>query len=154
MALRQRLLIRLGRALKGDQAFDIDPAIGGFALAGAMLRRGTMAMRGLLLAARSGRFAFPVFVGRGVVHNKRHLKLSSGVTIEDFCRLDCLGTKGIELAKGSTPPKSVIGSLRTSGGASETSCATSSSMLRMSSRVVPARLVVCVLPRSGSRKLT
>ena len=103
MARRVGLLVRMGRTLKGDQNFDLDPAIGGGVLAGAMLRRGVMALRGLLLAAGSGRFAFPVFVGRGVVvHNKRHLKLSSGVTIEDFCRLDCLGTRGVELAKGVT----------------------------------------------------
>ena len=103
MAGHVGLLVRIGRNLKGDQNFDLDPGIGGRVLVGAMLRRGIMALRGLFLAVQSGRFAFPVFVGRGVVvHNKRYLKLSSGVTIEDFCRLDCLGTTGVVLAKGVT----------------------------------------------------
>ena len=103
MTRRPALLVRIGRALKGDDRFDLDPAIGSLALAQAMAHRGFMALRGLFLAIGCGRFACPVFVGRGVVvHNKKYLKLSSGVTIDDLCRLDCLGTKGIEMAQGVT----------------------------------------------------
>lgn len=100
---RAGLLVRIVRRLKADDAFDIDPAIGARDLAGFMGRRAAMAVRGVWLALRTGRFAFPVFVGRRVtVHQARHLCLSPGVTIEDDCRLDCLGSTGVHLGRGVT----------------------------------------------------
>jgi acetyltransferase-like isoleucine patch superfamily enzyme len=46
---------------------------------------------------------YPVFVGRGVVvTDAGNLRLSPGVTINDFCRLDCLGRAGIVLGPGAT----------------------------------------------------
>jgi len=99
----RRLLIALGRRVKGDTVFSIDEDVSGRALGGLILRRALMAARGLVLAARSGSLVYPVFVGRGVVvTSPRFLKLSRGVTIEDFCRLDCLGKHGIALGAGVT----------------------------------------------------
>lgn len=100
---RPSLLVRTVRRLKGDDAFDIDSAIGVGALAGFIWRRAVMAGRGLWLALRTGRLVFPVFVGRRVaVHAARHLHLMPGVTIEDDCRLDCLGRTGVHLGRGVT----------------------------------------------------
>ena len=88
---------------KRDPVFDIDPAIARGALLAILVRRGAMLVRGAWLAVRSGRPAFPIFVGRGVVvHHARYLRLGSGVTIEDYCRLDCLGRMGIVLSDGVT----------------------------------------------------
>lgn len=99
----QRLIVRLARAVKRDDTFSIDPGIGTVALGVFLLRRLAMALRGVCLSLGCGRAAFPVFVGRGVVvHNRRHLRLSRGVTIEDYVRLDCLGSTGIDLGTGVT----------------------------------------------------
>ena len=103
MRSRPRWLIRAVRRMKADEAFDIDESIAGSVLLGVGCRRASMAGRGVMLALRSGRFAFPVFVGRGVVvTNPRHLRLSPGVTIGDYCRLDCLGRSGIVVGNGVT----------------------------------------------------
>lgn len=100
---RPRLLVRIVRRLKGDQNFDIDPEITSGALAATVWRRGLMALRGMWLSLRTGRWAFPVFVGRGVrVLDARWLRLSRGVTIGDYCRLDCLGRSGISIGAGAT----------------------------------------------------
>ena len=62
-----------------------------------------MMFRGLALSARTGHLVCPVFVGRGgVVTDAPYLSLSPGVTIEDYCRLDCLGRAGIALGRGTT----------------------------------------------------
>ncbi|MBN2247178.1 MAG: acyltransferase [Coriobacteriia bacterium] len=62
-----------------------------------------MALRGLVLALRSRSFVAPVFVGRGVVvTDAARLRLSPGVTIGDYCRLDCTGRLGISLGRGVT----------------------------------------------------
>lgn len=103
MSDRPRLIVRLVRRFKGDTAFDIDPAISAGALASSIARRSIMALRGLVLALRSRSFVAPVFVGRGVVvTDAPRLKLSSGVTIGDYCRLDCNGRLGITLGRGVT----------------------------------------------------
>jgi len=100
---KPRLIVRIVRRMKGDPAFDLDPALSAGALAALVWRRGIMALRGTLLALRAGNWAFPVFVGRGVVvTNASHLRLSPGVTIGDYCRLDCLGRQGISLGRGVT----------------------------------------------------
>jgi acetyltransferase-like isoleucine patch superfamily enzyme len=97
------LFVRLVRLAKGDETYDIDPAIGADALRSVATRRFVMLVRGALLAARTRRLVFPVFVGRGVaVHHPRHLRLNRGVTIEDYCRLDCLGRTGIRLGESVT----------------------------------------------------
>jgi acetyltransferase-like isoleucine patch superfamily enzyme len=96
-------LVALVRRAKGDDAFDLDPAIRLPDLFSFIARRTFMALRGLFLSLRTGRLVAPVFVGRGVVvTNARHLQLASGVTIGDYCRLDCLGLEGIALGRGST----------------------------------------------------
>ena len=97
------LLQTLGRRAKRDPSFSIDAAVSGGALVGFSLRRAVMAGRGLVLALRTGRWTYPVFVGRGVVvTDAGNLHLSPGVTIGDFCRLDCLGRAGITLGPGTT----------------------------------------------------
>ncbi|MEI7813653.1 MAG: acyltransferase [Coriobacteriia bacterium] len=91
------------RRIKRDEAFDLDPAIRPFDFLSIVLRRMVMGFRGLGLALRAGRAAVPVFVGRGVVvTNARHLNLAPGVSIGDYCRLDCLGSSGVTLGRGST----------------------------------------------------
>jgi len=96
-------LVRVARRVKNDDAFDIDAAVGLGVLTGELCRRSVMAARGLALAARARGFAFPVFVGRGVVvTSPRYLHLSRGVTIGDYCRLDCLGKTGVVLGEGAT----------------------------------------------------
>lgn len=97
------LLQSVGRHTKGDRAFQVDEAVPSSALLGFSLRRAMMAARGVILALRTGQWAFPVFVGRGVaVTDARYLRLSPGVTIGDYCRLDCLGRAGILLGPGTT----------------------------------------------------
>jgi len=92
-----------GRRAKKDRSFRIDDAISPGSLVGFSLRRTVMALRGLVLAARTGRFVYPVFVGRGVVVTDAvYLRLSPGVSIGDYCRLDCLGRAGILLGPGTT----------------------------------------------------
>jgi len=99
----RRILKRLGRRIKGDTFFDVDDSVPTRALVGFMARRMVMAMRGILLALRTRRWVFPVFIGRRVVvTNARCLKLGRGVTIGDYCRLDCLGSAGISLGPGTT----------------------------------------------------
>jgi acetyltransferase-like isoleucine patch superfamily enzyme len=99
----REILQTLGRRAKRDPSFAIDEAVSGGALAGFTMRRAVMAGRGLLLAARTGRPVYPVFVGRGVViTDAGSLHLSPGVSIGDFCRLDCLGHAGIWLGPGAT----------------------------------------------------
>jgi acetyltransferase-like isoleucine patch superfamily enzyme len=99
----RRLLEILGRRVKRDPSFSIDDAVSGGALTGFTLRRALMAARGIALAARTGRFVWPVFVGRGVVvTDAGNLRLSPGVTIDDYCRLDCLGRAGVTLGPGTT----------------------------------------------------
>lgn len=98
-----RTLVRLVRRVKGDAAFDIDPAIGVGSLVSFFARRVAMAMRGLLLALRCRSWVAPVFVGRGVVvTDAARLSLSPGVTIGDYCRLDCTGRLGIRIGRGVT----------------------------------------------------
>lgn len=98
-----RMLVRLARRLKGDDTFSIDPGIKTGDLLGLLWRRGVMALRGVVLAMRTGHWAFPVFVGRGVrVSGARHLYLSPAVTIDDYCRLDCVSRKGVRLGRGVT----------------------------------------------------
>ena len=100
---RGSLLVALVRRVKGDDTFNLDPAVGLPDLLSFIARRTVMGLRGLFLSLRTGRLVVPVFVGRGVVvTNARHLLLASGVTIGDYCRLDCLGSEGIALGKGST----------------------------------------------------
>ena len=100
---RPRLLVRVVRRLKQDDAFDIDPDLPLGALLDFALQRAVMAVRGLGLSLRTRRFVVPVFVGRGVVvTNPRSLRLGRAVTIGDFCRLDCLGRTGIVLGDGVT----------------------------------------------------
>lgn len=99
----RRLLQASGERIKRDQAFSIDDSVSSGALLGFAARRAVMALRGLVLAARTGRLVYPVFVGRGVVvTDAQSLRLSPGVTIGDFCRLDCLGRAGITLGPGTT----------------------------------------------------
>ena len=99
----RKLLQAIGRRAKRDQAFRIDDAVSAGALVGFSLRRALMAARGVLLAARTGHWVYPVFVGRGVVvTDASYLRLSAGVTIGDYCRLDCLGRTGITLGPGTT----------------------------------------------------
>lgn len=96
-------LVSVVRRVKHDEAFDVDPAIGLLDLASVFARRAAMGLRGLVLALRTGRPAVPVFVGKGVVvTNARHLRIAPGVTIGDYCRLDCLGSEGVILKRGST----------------------------------------------------
>jgi acetyltransferase-like isoleucine patch superfamily enzyme len=103
MPERPRLLVRVVRKVKADSSFDIDPAIRTTSLVAYLWRRFVMLVRGCVLGLRSGRFALPVFVGRGVVvTNASTLRLSPGVTIGDYCRLDCLGRTGIDLGRGVT----------------------------------------------------
>jgi len=93
----------IGKRAKRDRAFRIDSEIADRALLGFMQRRVAMAARGVVLALRTGHWAFPVFVGRGVVvTDADHLRLSAGVSIGDYCRLDCLGRAGITLGPGTT----------------------------------------------------
>ena len=97
------ILQALGKRAKRDQSFSIDAAIPLDALAGFTVRRAIMAARGVVLSLRTGQWVYPVFVGRGVVvTDARRLRLSPGVTINDFCRLDCLGRVGITLGPGTT----------------------------------------------------
>ncbi len=99
----RRILEVLGRRTKGDASFGIDPSISGLVLLGFLMRRLGMALRGLVLALRTRRLVCPVFVGRRVVvTNARYLRLSRGVSIGDYCRLDCLGSTGIVLGPGTT----------------------------------------------------
>lgn len=98
-----KLLLTVGRRAKRDAAFDIDEAVSDGALVGYSLRRALMAARGLALVVRTRRWVYPVFVGRGVVvTDAGNLRLSPGVTIGDYCRLDCLGRAGIILGPGTT----------------------------------------------------
>lgn len=91
------------RRVKKDDAFDIDPAVGMADIFALVFRRAVMAGRGLILAARCRRCALPLFVGRGVVvTSPRFLQLGAGVTLGDYCRLDCLGTKGIKIGDAVT----------------------------------------------------
>ena len=100
--LRKMLQI-VGRRAKRDSSFRIDDAVSAGVLVGFSLRRTVMAVRGLLLTARTGRWVYPVFVGRGVVvTDAPYLRLNPGVTIGDYCRLDCLGRTGITLGPGTT----------------------------------------------------
>ena len=93
----------LGRRAKHDGSFSVDEAISDSALIGFSLRRSVMALRGVALALRTGRLVYPVFVGRGVVvTDASSLRLSPGVSIGDYCRLDCLGRAGIALGPGTT----------------------------------------------------
>jgi acetyltransferase-like isoleucine patch superfamily enzyme len=97
------LLEAVGQHTKGDRAFRVDAAVPSSALLWFTVRRGAMATRGVILALRTGHWAFPVFVGRGVVvTDARYLRLHPGVTIGDYCRLDCLGRAGITLGPGTT----------------------------------------------------
>lgn len=97
------LVVRVARRIKGDDSFDIDPALSFGDLVGFLFRRFVMAARGLVLSLRTGSLVFPVFVGRGVrVTGARHLKLAPGVTIDDYCRLDCTGRTGIVLGRSTT----------------------------------------------------
>lgn len=97
------ILQGLGRRAKGDSAFGIDDSISDRALAGFLARRMVMAIRGVVLVMRTRRWVWPVFVGRGVVvTDARHLRLSRGVTIGDYSRLDCLGRIGVVLGPGTT----------------------------------------------------
>jgi len=101
--MMREILQTVGRRAKRDPSFSIDEAISGGALVGFSLRRAVMASRGVVLALRTGHWAYPVFVGRGVVvTDAGNLRLSPGVTIGDFCRLDCLGHAGIILGPGTT----------------------------------------------------
>lgn len=101
---RPSRLVRLARLAKGDQAFDIDPAIRSGSVLATLLRRVTMLVRGAWLVFRPWHPVFPVFVGRGVVGpHAPYLRLGRGVTIEDYCRLDCLGREGVVLGDGATP---------------------------------------------------
>jgi len=98
-----RSVVRIARRLKGDETFAIDPRLTTSDLLGFALRRAIMALRGLILSARTRSWVFPVFVGRGVrIIGARHLRLSPGVTIDDYCRLDCVGKQGISLGRGAT----------------------------------------------------
>jgi len=99
----RNLMQTIGKRAKGDPSFRIDDAISAGSLMSFSLRRSLMALRGLVLAARTGRLVYPVFVGRGVVVTDAVcLRLSPGVTIGDYCRLDCLGRAGITLGPGTT----------------------------------------------------
>lgn len=99
----RRLLVRVARRLKDDETFDIDSALRPGDLIGVVIRRATMALRGVFLTIRTRSLVIPVFIGRGVrVTGARHLTLSPGVTIDDYCRLDCMGHSGIELGRGVT----------------------------------------------------
>ncbi len=101
--LAERTLVSLARKLKGDSTFSFDPSLTVTDIMGFALRRGVMAVRGVQLALQARSWVFPVFVGRGVrVTGKRHLHLSAGVTIDDYCRLDCVGKHGITLGRGAT----------------------------------------------------
>jgi len=98
-----RIAIRAARRLKGDDTFDLDPSLRAGDLSGFVFGRATMALRGAFLSLRTRAWVFPVFVGRGVkVTGARHLRLSPGVTIDDYCRLDCLGDTGVRLGRGVT----------------------------------------------------
>lgn len=98
-----RALVRLARLVKGDDTFDIDRRLGLGDLCGLVGRRAIMVSRGAFLSIRTGRWVFPVFVGRGVrVSGARHLRLSPGVTIDDYCRLDCISRHGVSLGRGAT----------------------------------------------------
>lgn len=97
------MLEKLGRSVKGDASFGIDESVSGLVLLGFASRRLGMALRGLVLSLRTHRLVWPVFVGRRVlVTNARYLRLSRGVSIGDYCRLDCLGHVGIVLGAGTT----------------------------------------------------
>jgi acetyltransferase-like isoleucine patch superfamily enzyme len=97
------VLQSLGKRAKRDPSFAIDDAVSVGAMAGFSLRRTVMAVRGAALGVRTGRWVYPVFVGRGVVvTDAAGLHLSPGVSIGDFCRLDCLGRAGITLGPGTT----------------------------------------------------
>ena len=97
------VLQTLGKRAKHDPSFAIDDAVSTGALAAFSLRRTVMAVRGAALALRTRRWVSPVFVGRGVVvTDAASLYLSPGVSIGDFCRLDCLGRAGITLGPGAT----------------------------------------------------
>lgn len=101
--MMRRMMQMLGRSVKGDASFGVDESVPGGALVRFALRRLIMALRGVLLALRTRHWAWPVFVGRGVVvTDARYLKLSRGVSIGDYCRLDCLGSVGIVLGPGTT----------------------------------------------------
>lgn len=102
-AASRALLVGAVRRVKRDRLFSLDPEVGTGALAAVLLHRSLMLLRGTWLALRTGRLVFPVFAGRGVVvRHPRHLRLGRGVTIEDYCRLDCLGRVGIVLGDGVT----------------------------------------------------
>ncbi len=99
----RKILEKLGRRAKGDASFGIDESVSGLVLLGFATRRFGMALRGLVLSVRTHRLVWPVFVGRRVlVTNARYLRLSRGVSIGDYCRLDCLGHVGIVLGPGTT----------------------------------------------------
>lgn len=96
-------LEKLGRRAKGDGSFGIDESVSSMVLLGFIVRRLGMALRGFVLALRTHHVVWPVFVGRRViVTNPRYLRLSRGVSIGDYCRLDCLGRTGIVLGPGTT----------------------------------------------------
>lgn len=103
IGMLRKQLIGLGRAIKKDRSFDIDDSISVATLIFFVCRRLRMALRGLIMSLRCGQIVYPVFVGRRVVvTNARKLRLSPGVTIGDYCRLDCLGREGIALGPGAT----------------------------------------------------
>jgi acetyltransferase-like isoleucine patch superfamily enzyme len=93
----------VGRRVKNDSSFDVDDAIETRALVSFSRRRLAMALRGAWLTIQTGKWAFPVFVGRGVVvTNPQKLSLAPGVTLEDYCRLDCQSQRGVTLGAGAT----------------------------------------------------
>ncbi len=99
----RRTLVALARRVKRDAAFDVADEIPSGALVSFVLNRAAMVSRGVLVSLRTGNWTFPVFVGRRVtITNPRHLHLEPGVTIDDYCRLDCLGATGIVLNRGVT----------------------------------------------------
>jgi len=108
MSDRPNMLVRAVRRVRGDDAFDIHQDVPTLTLLRYLARRAAMALRGVVLVLRTRRWAFPVFVGRGVsVHHARWLQLSPGVTIEDYCRLDCFGGEGVVLGRGVTLRRNV-----------------------------------------------
>ena len=99
----RRLLTSVARMVKRDSTFDMSDDVPARALVSFIIERGGMLVRGIWLSVRARKGAFPVFVGRSVtVRNPSSLQLEPGVTIGDYCRLDCLGTEGIVLRRGAT----------------------------------------------------
>jgi len=99
----REIMSTLGKRVKGDASFGVDEAVPVGPLVRFMARRLVMAARGVVLVLRTRRWAWPIFVGRRVVvTDARYLKLNKGVSIGDYCRLDCLGSTGIVLGPGTT----------------------------------------------------